>query len=119
MALEQLQISLIPANAVRDMFRDADSGEADARFVLRPSMVSLAIWGTGKFEYNLYAGERTIIQRSTGSTDASAAGAFPKLNERAFVFPVAAMEKLRLTVRETGGVATTNIMAVVNIDPIA
>src|SRR5712664_235694 len=102
MALEQLQISLIPANAVRDLFRDADSGEADARFVMRPSQISIAIWANGAFEWNLYAGERTVVQRSSGDRSAPAIGQFPKLNERAFVFMAAAMEKMRLTVRETG-----------------
>jgi hypothetical protein len=118
MALEHLQISLIPANAVRDMFKDADTGEADARFVMRPSQCSLAIWGTGKFEWSLFSQDRTIVQRSTGDTSAPAAGNFPKLNERAFTFPAAALDKLRLTVRETGGVATTNIMAVIDITPM-
>ena len=118
MALEQLQISLIPANAVRDMFRDADTGEADARFVSRPSQISIAIWGTGKFEWSLFAGDRTIVQRSTGDTSAPAAGQFPKINERAFMGHAAAFEKLRLTVRETGGVATTNIMMVIDITPV-
>src|SRR3989442_13227973 len=119
MALEQLQISAIPANAVRDMFRDADSGEADARLVARPSMASLAIWATGAFEWSLFAGDRAVVQRSTGDRSAPATGNFPKLNERAFTFPVASMDKLRLTVRETGGVATTNIMAVIDITPMA
>ncbi len=118
MALEQLQISLIPANAVRDMFRDADTGEADARFIMRPSQISIAIWGTGAFEWNLYSQDRTIVQRSTGDRSAPGTGQFPKLNERAFVFHAASMDKLRLTVRETGGVATTNIMAVVDVTPM-
>lgn len=119
MALEQLQISAIPALAVRDMFRDADSGEADARFVMRPSQCSLAIWATGAFEWSLFAGERTIVQRSSGDRSAPGTGQFPKLNERAFNFMAASMDKLRLTVRETGNVATTNIMAVIDITPIA
>ncbi len=118
MALEQLQISTIPANAVKDMFRDADTGEADARFIMRPSMISLAIWGTGKFEWSLFSQDRTIVQRSTGDVSAPAAGNFPKLNERAFTFPAAALDKLRLTVRETAGVATTNIMVTVDVTPM-
>jgi len=119
MPLEQLQITNIPANAVRDMFRDADTGESDARFVMRPSQVSLAIWANGAFEWSLFSGDRTIVQRSTGDQTAPGPGQFPKLNERAFMFMAASMDKLRLTVRETGAVATTDIMAVVNIDPIA
>ena len=82
------------------------------------SQISIAIWGTGAFEWNLYSQDRTIVQRSTGDRSAPGTGQFPKLNERAFVFHAASMDKLRLTVRETGGVATTNIMAVVDVTPM-
>ncbi len=118
MPQEYLMVSNIPANAVRDLFRDADTGEADTRFVTRPSLVTMAIVSSAVgIEMQLFSGERNIIQRSTLEAGGTT-GTFPNITDKAFQFAAAAGEKLRALLRETAGVATTDVMAVVSIDPL-
>lgn len=117
--VEFLLLTNLGANAVADLMRDADTGEADARFITRPSIVTLAIEANAVgVELSIFAGDRTIVQRS--SLDAGGTtGVAPNINEKAFQFPAAAGEKLRVMVRETAGVATTDIMASVSVDAVA
>lgn len=115
---EFLQVSNIAANAVVDLFRDADTGESDARFIGRASQVTVAIQANAVgIELELKAGGRTVVDRSTldgGGTT----GVFPNINEKAFTFFAAAGDKLVGRLRETAGVATTDVMAAVSVDPI-
>lgn len=118
MPAENLMVSNIPANAVRDLFRDADTGESDLRFVGEPSILTLALVASAVgIELSLFAGERTLIQRSTLEAGGTT-GVFPNMDQKALSFPVAAGEKLRALLRETAGVATTDVMGSVSLDPI-
>lgn len=115
---EFLQVSNVAANGVVDIFRDADTGEADARFIGRPSQVTIAIEASAVgMELELKSGGRTIVDRSTLDAGGTT-GVFPNINEKAFTFMAAAGDKLIGRVRETAGTATTDVMASVSVDPI-
>lgn len=117
--IEFVQITNLPANAVRDMMRDADTGEADSRFIQRPSQVTIAIQSSAVgVELEIKSGGRTEVERSTLDAGGTT-GVFPNINEKAFQFFAAAGDKLILRVRETTGVATTDIMASVDVTAVA
>lgn len=118
MATEYLQITNLPANAVRDLMVNADTGEADSRFVGRPSQVTFAIVANAVgVELEVRSGERTVVPRSTLEAGGTT-GVFPNIDQKAVTFFSAAGEKLRFQVRETTGVATTDIMMSLSIDPV-
>jgi len=117
--IEFLQVSNIPANAVRDMMRDSDTGEADSRFIQRPSQVTIAIQANAVgIELEIKTGGRTEVERSTLDAGGTL-GVFPNINEKAFQFFAAAGDKLIMRVRETAGAATTDIMASVDVTAVA
>lgn len=117
--IEYLMVSNIPANATRDLFRDADSGESDSRFVNRPSQVTIAIVASAVgIVWQLFSGDRVITQRSTLEAGGTT-GVFPNMTEKAFQFVAMPGEKLRLMLTETAAVATTDVMAAVNTEPLA
>lgn len=119
MATEYLMLSNIPANAVRDMMRDADTGEADSRFVGRPSQVTYAIVASAVgIELEVRSGERTIVPRSTLEAGGTT-GVYPNIDQKAVTFYAAAGEKLIFRVRETAAAATTDIMLSIDITPVA
>lgn len=119
MATEYLMLSNIPANAVRDLMLDADTGEADVRFVSRPSMVTFAIVASAVgIEFEVHSGERRIVPRSTLEAGGTT-GVFPNIQDKAVQFLAAAGEKLKFPVRETAGAATTDIMLAISVDPLA
>lgn len=118
MSVEYLQVNNLGSLAVADIFTDAATGESQSRFIERPSQVTIALDASAVgVELTLTSGKRTIVPRSTldgGGTT----GVFPNLNEKAFSFFAAQGEILRGFIRETAAVATTDIMAVVSVDPI-
>jgi hypothetical protein len=117
--LEYLMQSDLAINSVNDLMTDADTGEAQARFVTRPSRVTVAIEADAVgVELEIFAGARTAVPRSTLDAGGTV-GVFPNINEKAFSFFAASGEKLRFIMRETAGVATTDVMAAVSVDPIA
>lgn len=118
--IEYLHYQNVAANAVIDMMRDAISGESQARFVTRPSKVTMAIEASAaaSAEFQVFSGSRTIVARSAvdgGGTD----GVFPNINEKAFSFLAAAGEKISVPVRETAGAGTVDIMLTVSVEAIA
>lgn len=116
--IEFLEVDNIAANAVRDLMVDAVTGEADSRFVTQPSIVTIAILANAVgIELQITAGERVIVARSNLDSSGTT-GQFPNINEKAFQFAAAAGEKLRVSLRETAGVATTDVMASVDITPL-
>lgn len=119
MAIEYLQLTNIPANGVRDMMVNADTGESDSRFIGRPSVVTYAIVANAVgCELEVFSGARQVVNRSTLEAGGTT-GVFPNLNEKAVTFRAAAGEKLRFRIRETTGVATTDIMLAISVEPIA
>ncbi len=114
-----LLLSNIAANAVQDMMLNSDTGATNLRFVQRPSRVTLAIEANAVgIELQVRAGTRTVVPRS--SLDAGGTtGVFPNLDQKAFQFMAAAGEILEVEIRETAGVATTDVMATIGIQPLA
>jgi len=118
MATEFLLLSNLAANATVDLMTGADTGEADARFIQFASQVTVAIEASAVgIQLNITSGGRTIVERSTLGAGGTT-GVFPNVNEQAFQFLAAAGDKLRMPVTEIAGVATTDVMATVDIEPI-
>ena len=116
--IEYLMQSNLAANSTNDLMTDADTGEAQSRFVTRPSRVQVAIEASAVgVELEIYSGARTVVARS--SLDAGGTtGVFPNINEKSFTFFAAAGEKLRFVLREIAAAATTDVMAAVSVQPI-
>ena len=118
--IEYLHYQNVAANAVIDMMVNAISGESQARFVTRPSKVTMALEASAaaSAEFQVFSGSRTIVARSAcdgGGTD----GVFPNIDQKAFSFLAAAGEKISVPVRETAGAGTVDIMLTVSVEPIA
>jgi len=117
--IEYLYMQNIGASSVNDLMTDADTGEAQTRFVGRPSKITFAIEASAVgCELEIYSGSRTIVARSTldaGGTD----GVFPNLNEKTIQWFAAAGEKQRIIVRETAAAGNQDLMGVISVDPIA
>ena len=117
--IEYLMQSNLAANSTNDLMTDADTGEAQSRFVQRPARVTVAIEANAVgVELEIYSGARTVVPRSTLDAGGTT-GVFPNINEKSFQFFAAAGEKLRFVLRETAGAATTDVMAAVSVQPIA
>ncbi len=118
MAVEFLEIDNIAANAVVDLMINALTGESDARFIEEASDVTLAILADAVgIEMSITSGKRVIVARSTLDSSGTL-GQFPNINEKAFSWQSAAGEKLRISLRETAGVATTDVMGAISVEPI-
>jgi len=119
MSTEYLMLSNIPALVVRDMMVNADTGEADSRFVGRPSQITYAIVANAVgIELEVRSGERTVVPRSTLEAGGTT-GVYPNIQDKAVSFFAAAGEKLKFQIRETANVATTDIMLAVDVNPVA
>lgn len=119
LSTEYLMLSNIPANAVRDLMVNADTGESDSRFIGRPSQVTFAIVASAVgIELEVRSGERTVVPRSTLEAGGTT-GVYPNIDQKAVQFFAAAGEKLLFRVRETAAVATTDIMLSLDVTPIA
>lgn len=113
-----LELDNLAANAVADLMVDALTGESDLRFVHRPSKVTAAIVADAVgIELQIFSGARTIVPRSTLEAGGTV-GVFPNLNEKAFSFLAAQGEILRFVIREIAGVATTDVMLTLDVEPV-
>lgn len=118
MAVEYLMLSNIPANGVRDMMVNADTGESDLRYVGVPSKVTYAIVASAVgIELEVFSGDRQIVNRSTLEAGGTT-GTFPNLDQKAVSFLAAGGEKLKFRLRETAAVATTDIMLALSVDAL-
>lgn len=121
---KRLTITNLPANAIRDFMLDADQGATNLRFVDRPSRCVYVLncnGAVGGAEYEIYAssstlGARRVVERS-GVPVGGTAGLYPPLNEQAETFDIAAGEIIEFRIRETGGVATTDLNLNISIEP--
>lgn len=115
---QYLMLSNIPANAVRDLMKDADTGESDLRTVWQPSRVTFACVASAVgIELEVFSGERQVVNRSTLEAGGTT-GVYPNLDQKALSFLAAGGEQLKFRVRETAAAATTDIMLVINVEPL-
>lgn len=111
----------IPANATRDILEDntTPGQPSRLRFVRRPSRVTFAIVATATGTvFNVLSGDREVVAQSAVEAGGTL-GVFPNMNEKGQVFFAAAGEQLQFIVRETSGVATTDVMLALSVEPIA
>lgn len=120
MADTLLTITNIAANAVQDFMIDADQGPSNLRFVERPSRVVWAMDASASLgvEVEVFAGVRTVAERGRVS-GGGVAGNLPNLQQTARTFLAASGEILQFRVRETGGVASTDLNLYISVEPIA
>ncbi len=106
----QLMVSNIPANAKRDVFRDADTGESDFRFINADGILAFTIVANAVgIVWSLSSQFRNITEESTLDSSGTT-GQYASIADKGQEYEVFDGEKLRLTIRETAGVATTDIM---------
>lgn len=117
---ELLMVSNIPANAVRDIFSQADTGESQLRFVptdFESYILTFAIVASAVgIELTLLAGERTLIKRSTLEAGGTT-GVYPNMDQKGMSFEVFGGEILSSVLREIAGTATTDVMMSASLDP--
>lgn len=119
MSTEFLMQSNLAANSYNDLMVDADTGESQLRFVGRPSKVTIAIEASAVgIVLDIQSGARTVVPRSTLDAGGTT-GEFPNIREKAFSFFAAGGEKLRIGLLETTGGAAIDVMATLDVTPIA
>ena len=107
---ENILLSNLAANAIADMLVDADAGESDQRFVGRDGVMQYAIVANAVgIQLTIRSQHRTIAPRQVVEAGGTT-GVFPNMTEKGVTADVFAGEKLVFEVRETAGVATTDIM---------
>ncbi len=118
MASAFLTLTALAANAVADMMRDSNEGAPQLRFIRRPSKVTYAMDANAiGVEVEVFSGSRVVQERSNidgGGTQ----GVVPNLQQKAQSFLAAAGEELSFRVRETAGVATSDLQLFVDVTPI-
>src|SRR5213083_560477 len=106
----QLMVSNIPALGTRDMFRDADTGESDFRFITDTGVLAFTIIANAVgIVWQLASQYRLITELSTLEAGGTT-GVYASIADRGQEYEVFAGEKLRLTLRDTANVATTDVM---------
>lgn len=114
MAAENILLSNIPANARRDMLNDGDNGESDRRFVGATGIMTYAIVASAVgITLSIRSQWRTIAPLQTVEAGGTT-GVFPNMDQKGISVPVYQGEKLVFEVRETTGVATTDIMLAID-----
>ena len=117
--IEFLEVDNIAANASVDLMVDALTGEAQSRFIDRPSRVTVAILADAVgVELQTFSGLRTIVGRSTLDSSGTL-GQFPNLDQKAFSYLAAGGEIQRFILREIAGATTTDVMGTVDVEPLA
>lgn len=117
--IQYLMQSNLAANSINDLMTDADTGASNARFIKRPSRVTMAIQANAAgIELQVLAGEREVVGRSTLDLGGTT-GEYPNINEKGFSFYAATGEILSVVLRETAGVATTDVMMAFDVQPVA
>lgn len=107
---EQLMVSNIPALGTRDVFRDADTGESDLRFISFDGILSFTLVASAVgIVWQLLSQFRVITQLSTLEAGGTT-GVYASLQDKGVSYEVFAGEKLRMIVRDTANVATTDVM---------
>lgn len=115
MAAENILNSNIAANAVEDMMTDSDAGESDARFVAEDGVMTYAIVANAVgIQLSIRSQFRNIAPRQIVEAGGTT-GVFPNMDQKGIQVPVFAGEKLVFEVRETAGVATTDIMLSIDV----
>lgn len=110
MAAENILLSNLAANAIADMMTDGDAGESDSRFIARNGMLTYAIVASATgIQVQVRSQFRTIAPRQVVEAGGTT-GVFPDMQQKAVSVPVFQGEILRMEVRETAGVATTDVM---------
>ena len=104
-----LTLTNLGANAVQDFMLDADQGAQNLRFVGQDSQITYAIDANAVgVELEILSGQRSIQERS--AIDAGGTpGVQPNLDQKAVSFFAGAGEILQFRLRETAGVATTDL----------
>lgn len=117
---KKITLTNLPANVVRDLMLDGDQGASNLRFIGEPSQVVFAINHNGAVntvEYEVYSGGRRVVERSQAEAGGTA-GVMPALSDKAEAFYSAAGEILEFKIRETGGVATSDVNMVISVEPV-
>jgi len=92
------------------MFRDADTGESDFRFITDDGVLAFTMVASAVgIVWQLASQYRLITELSTLEAGGTT-GVYASIADKGQEFPVYAGEKLRLTLRDTANVATTDIM---------
>jgi len=118
---KRLTLTNIPANALRDFMLDADQGATNLRFIGSPSEVVYVLNANAAgIEYEVFCGDATgqmrrVVERSAVPAGGTA-GVFPPLNEQAEQFYAAAGEIIEFKLRETTGVATTDLNLNISVE---
>jgi len=106
----QLMVSNIPALGTKDMFRDADTGESDFRFITDTGVLAFTIVANAVgIVWQLTSQYRLITELSTLEAGGTT-GVYASIADRGQEYDVYAGEKLRLALRDTANVATTDVM---------
>jgi len=110
MAAENILLSNLGANAVADLMVNGDAGESDRRFVTENGIMTYAVVANAVgIQLNIRSQFRTIAPRQIVEAGGTT-GVFPNMDQKGRQVAVFAGEKLIFEVRETAGVATTDIM---------
>jgi hypothetical protein len=107
---EQLMVSNIPALGTRDLFRDADTGESDLRFVSEDGELGFTLVASAVgIVWQLLSQFRVITQLSTLEAGGTT-GVYASFQDKGVSYEVFGGEKLRFVLRDTANVATTDVM---------
>jgi len=110
MAAENILLTNIAANARADLLVDGDLGESDRRFVSQNGIMTFAcVANAVGITLQVRSQYRTIAPLQAVEAGGTT-GVFPDMQQKGVQLPVFAGEKLIFEVRETAGVATTDIM---------
>lgn len=112
---ENILLSNIAANATADMMVDGDQGESDARWIQQDGVMTYAIVADAVGIVLTVRSQRRIIAPRQTVEAGGTLGVFPNITDKAVQVPVFAGEKIVFEVRETSGVATTDIMLTVDV----
>lgn len=110
----QLMVSNIPALGTRDIFRDADTGESDMRFIQDDGILAFTLVANAVgIVWQLTSQYRNITELSTLEAGGTT-GIYASIADKGQEYDVYAGEKLRGTLRDTANVATTDVMGFFN-----
>ena len=113
-----LTLTNLGANAIADFMLNSDQGAQNMRFVGQRSVVTFACDAVAAgVELEIYAGGRAIQERSAIDAGGTA-GVQPNLDQKAQQFVAFAGEILQFRLRETAGVATTDLNLYISVAPV-
>jgi len=109
-AAENIMLTNLGANARADLMVDGDYGESDRRIIQQNGFMTYAIVADAIGISLMIRSQARIISPLHVVEAGGTAGVFPDMQQKAIQVPVFAGEKIVFEVRETAGVATTDIM---------